>query len=65
MKMKATIEVLFDEETVLGSPTIGKYMVRYFDEYDEEVGGSFHETIQEAHDDVIDYQKTNNEDNSQ
>jgi hypothetical protein len=65
MMMKATIEILFDEETVLGSPTIGKYMVRYFDEEDEEVGGSFHETIQEAHDEVIDYQKThNNEDNS-
>ena len=64
MKMKATIEVLFDEEAIFGSPTICKYMVRYFDEDDEEVGGSFHETIQEAHDEVIDYQKTNNKDNS-
>ena len=64
MKCKATIEILFDEEAVLGSPTIGKYMVRYFDEDDEPVGGSFHETIQEAHDDVLDYQKTHNKDNS-
>ena len=64
MMCKATIEILFDEETVLGSPTIGKYMVRYFDEDDEEVGGSFHETIQEAEAEVLDYQKTNNEDNS-
>lgn len=64
MILKATIEILYEDETVLGSPTIGQYMVRYFDEDDEEVGGSFHETIQEAHDEVIDYQKTNNEDNS-
>jgi hypothetical protein len=62
--MKATIEILFDEEAVLGSPTIGKYMVRYFDEDDEEVGGSFHETILEAEAEVLDYQKTHNEDNS-
>ena len=64
MILKATIEILYEDETVLGSPTIGKYMVRYFDEDDEEIGGSFHETIQEAHDEVVDYQKTNNEDNS-
>ena len=61
MKLKATIEILFDEEIVLGSPTIGKYWVRYFDEDGEEVGGSFYETIQEAHDEVIDYQNTNDE----
>lgn len=64
MKCKATIEILFDEEAVLGSPTIGKYMVRYFDEDNEEVGGSFHETIQEAEAEVLDYQNNNNKDNS-
>ena len=45
---KATIEILYEDEKVLGSPTIGSYMVRYYDEDDEELGGSFHETIAEA-----------------
>ena len=64
MMCKATIEILLDEETVLGSSTIGKYMVRYYDEDEEEVGGSFHETIEAAEVEVIDYQTKNNEDNS-
>ena len=52
--MKATIEILLDEETVLGSSTIGRYMVRYYDDDDEEVGGSFHKTIEEAEVEVRD-----------
>ena len=54
---KAVIEILDEGEKILGSPTIGQYMVRYYDEDDDEIGGSFHETMAEAEASVRDYQK--------
>ena len=54
---KAIIEVLFDDGPDLGS----SYTVLYFDE-DNDLGQSFHATIEEAHDAAIKFQTTNNED---
>ena len=45
--MKASIEVLDEGELVMGTRTNGKYMVREY-ENDEELGGSFHTTLDEA-----------------
>ena len=64
MMMKATIEILYEGETVLGSQTNGEYMVVEYDEDGDEIGGSFYKTIEEAEAHVKNYQKTNNEDNS-
>jgi len=51
----ATIEILEKDETVLGSPTNGRYMVREFED-GEEMGGSFFKTIEEAETNVREYQ---------
>jgi len=56
--MKATIEILYEGETVLGSPTIGEYMVREYDEDGDEIGGCFFKTIEEAETHVKNYQNT-------
>jgi hypothetical protein len=54
----ATIEVLKKDEKVLGSPTMGRYHVlEYMD--DEQVGGSFFETMKEANDHVSQYIREN------
>ena len=45
---RAVIEILYEDEKVLGAQPIGNYLVREYDEDDEELGGSFHETIEEA-----------------
>ena len=52
---KATIEVLYEGETVLGSNTNGQYMVREYED-NEEMGGSFFNTIEEAETHVLKYQ---------
>jgi len=44
---EALIEILEEGELVLGSRTNGKYMVRFF-EGDEEQGGTFVKTLEEA-----------------
>jgi hypothetical protein len=65
--MKATIEILYEDEKVLGSPTYGEYMVREYDEDGDEIGGSFYKTIEEAETHVKNYQNTaqdEEEDNS-
>jgi hypothetical protein len=57
--MKATIEILHEGETVFGSPTIGEYMVREYDEDGDEVGGSFFTSMKEAESHVKNYQNNN------
>ena len=52
---KATIEILHEGETVLGSRTAGKYLVREY-ENEEEMGGSFYKTLEEAEAHVREYQ---------
>ena len=44
---EATIEVLEKGEKVLGSPTIGRYMVREYND-GEETGGGFYKTLEDA-----------------
>ena len=44
---EALIEILEEGELVLGSRTNGKYMVRFFED-DEEQGGTFVKTLEEA-----------------
>ena len=62
---KATIEILYEGETVLGSQTNGEYMVVEYDEDGDEIGGSFYKTIEEAEAHVRNYQNTvQEEDNS-
>lgn len=51
----ATIEILEPGETIFGSPTAGKYFVRRYED-EEEMGGSFFETIEEAETNVKEYQ---------
>ncbi|MDP6587018.1 MAG: hypothetical protein QF704_05450 [Anaerolineales bacterium] len=51
---EATIEVLTKGEKVLGSPTIGRYMVREYED-GEERGGAFFETLKEADQHVANY----------
>ena len=57
---KATIEILYEDETVLGTKTSGQYMVR---EYEDEVemGGSFHKYLHDAVNHVKEYQGMNPE----
>ena len=43
----STIEILEEGETVLGSRTAGQYMVRFFED-DEEQGGTFCKTLEDA-----------------
>ena len=51
----ATIEILDDGEMVFDTVPNGRYMVREFDG-DEEMGGTFYESILDAEKHVIDYQ---------
>ena len=53
---KATIEILYKDETIFGSRTGGNYMVREYED-GEEMGGSFFKTIEEAEVRVHEYQK--------
>ena len=53
---KATIEILHEGETVLGSRTAGKYLVREY-ENEEELGGSFYKTLEQAEAHVREYQE--------
>ena len=52
---KAVIEILYEDEPVLGSRTNGQYLVREY-ENDEELGGSFYKTLEEAEAHVREYQ---------
>ena len=46
--MKTTkIEILEEGETIFGSPTVGKYMVRRYED-EVEMGGGFFSTKKEA-----------------
>ena len=51
----ATIEILHEGETVLGSKTSGQYFVREY-EGENEMGGGFFQTIEEAEARVLEYQ---------
>ena len=53
---KATIEILYKDETIFGSRTGGDYMVREYEE-GEEMGGSFFKTMEEAEARVREYQE--------
>ena len=52
----ATIEILDDGEEIFDSVPNGRYMVREFDEDDEEVGAEFYESILLAEKHVLMYQ---------
>ena len=52
----ATIEILNEGETIFGSRTAGEYFVRRYED-NEEMGGSFFETIEEAETNVKEYQE--------
>ena len=52
---KATIEILHEDESVLGSKTSGQYMVREYED-GEEMGGSFHKYLHDAVSHVREYQ---------
>ena len=52
---KAVIEILYEDESVLGSRTNGQYLVREY-ENEEEMGGSFYKTLEEAEAHVREYQ---------
>jgi len=56
---KATIEILHEDEFVLGSKTSGQYMVREYED-GEEMGGSFHKYLHDAVNHVKKYQKMDN-----
>ena len=53
---KATIEILHEDETVLGSRTAGEYFVREY-ENGEERSGSFHKYLHDAVSHVKKYQE--------
>ena len=53
---KATIEVLEPGELIFGSPTVGKYFVRRYED-GEEMGGGFFKTKKEAQQHVREYKK--------
>ena len=53
---KATIEVLEEGELIFGSPTVGKYFVRRYEDKTE-MGGSFFKTMEEAEARVRKYQE--------
>ena len=57
---KATIEILHEDETVLGSPTNGQYFVREY-ENGEERSGSFHKYLHDAVSHVKKYQDMDTE----
>ena len=54
---KATIEVLEEGELIFGSPTVGKYFVRRYED-GEEMGGGFFKTKKEALTHVREYKKS-------
>ena len=53
---KATIEVLEEGELIFGSPTVGKYFVRRY-ENGKEMGGGFFKTKKEALTHAREYKK--------
>ena len=55
---RATIEVLDEGEKIFGSKTRGEFFVRQYED-DLEMTGSFYQTIEEALDQVREYQKEN------
>ena len=55
---KATIEVLEEGELIFGSPTVGKYFVRRYED-GEEMGGGFFKTKKEAQQHAREYKKNN------
>ena len=57
---KATIEILHEDETVVGSPTNGQYFVREY-ENGEERSGSFHKYLHDAVSHVKKYQDMDTE----
>ena len=56
LKKYATIEILEEGEMVFGSVPVGRYMVREFDDDDEEVGAEFYKSILLAEKHVLMYQ---------
>ena len=55
---KATIEILHEGETVLGSRTAGAYFVREYEDGEEKVG-TFHKYLHDAVNHVREYQDMN------
>ena len=55
---KATIEVLEEGELIFGSPTVGKYFVRRYED-GEEMGGCFFKTKKEAQQHAREYKNDN------
>ena len=53
---KTTIEVLEKGELIFGSPTVGKYIVRRYED-GEEMGGGFFKTKKEALTHAREYKK--------
>ena len=57
--MKTTkIEILEEGEFIFGSPTVGKYMVRRYED-EVEMGGGFFRTKKEAQQHAREYKKNN------
>ena len=54
---KETIEVLEEGELIFGSPTVGKYFVRRYED-GEEMGGGFFKTKKEALTHAREYKKS-------
>ena len=54
----ATIEILEKGETIFGSRTAGEYFVREYED-NEEMGGDFFKTMEEAEARVREYQLSN------
>ena len=54
---KATIEVLEEGELIFGSPTVGKYFVRRYED-EVEMGGGFFKTKKEALTHAREYKKS-------
>ena len=54
---KTTIEVLEKGELIFGSPTVGKYFVRRYED-GEDMGGGFFKTKKEAQTHVREYKKS-------
>ena len=57
---KATIEILHEDETVLGAPTNGQYFVQEY-ENGEVMGASFHKYLHDAVSHVKKYQDMDTE----
>jgi len=53
----ATIEILEEGELIFGSPTVGKYFVRRYED-GEEMGGGFFKTKKEALTHAREYKKS-------